>query len=63
VEAAWVTRKYYFRQRILVCSRINKRVERDVRNQEQIVDGIPPTDRWTDRKGESRTRAILENVH
>jgi len=29
----------------------------------RVVNGISPTDEWTNRKGEPGVRAILENVH
>ena len=63
METVWVTGKYYFGQRTPVCDKTSKRVKQDIRNQEQIVDSVSPTDRWTNRKNKLRIRAILENVH
>ena len=60
METAWVTRKCGVRQRTPVCSRTDQRVELNARNRNEVVNSVPPTNRWTDRTNEPRVGAILE---
>ena len=63
MAVAWTTRKYHFRQGSSVCSRFNEGFECIVGDRDQVVDGIPSINRWSDRKDESGTGTVPEDVH
>ena len=60
MEIAQITRKHSVGLRTLICSGFDKRVEQDVRNKDEVVDGIPPTDGWANRMYESGVGAVSE---
>ena len=39
------TREYDIKQRAIVCSRIDERIEQNVRNRDEIVDSVLSTNR------------------
>ena len=45
-----------------VCSQVDKGAKWDVGDRDKVVDGIPPTDRWTNRKYKSGTRIVSQMV-
>ena len=45
MEVAQVTRKHCVRLRASICSRFDKRAKQDVRDKNEVVNSIPPTDR------------------
>ena len=58
MEVAWITRKCGVGQRTSVCSRVDKGVESDVGNKDEVVNSILPTDRWADGMDEPRTGVV-----
>jgi len=63
LEAAWLIRKYYNKQRDTVHSRNNEEVVLNTRNRYKVVNGLLLTDKWPNRKDELGLRAIFKNVH
>ena len=45
---------------LVVCNRLFKRVEHHIRNLNETVNSISPTNEWLDRKNESGARTISE---
>ena len=60
MEVIQVARKCGIRQEASVCSGVDEGVEQDVGNRDEVVDGIPPTDRWANRINEPRVGIVLE---
>ena len=58
-----IVRECDFGQRAKACSKVNKGVERDVRNRNKAIDGFLFADKWADREDKSRIRTVLENIH
>ena len=50
MEVAQTAREYNFGQRTTVCGRINEGVEQDIGDQKQDINGIPLSDRWTNKE-------------
>jgi len=44
-------------------ARDNERVESNTRNRYEVVDSLPPANKWSDREDELRPRTVPENVH
>ena len=49
--------------RISIHGRFDERVEQDVRDKDEVVDGIPPTDEWANRTYESGVRVVFKVFH
>jgi len=47
----------------VVCSRDDERIELNAWDRYKVVNGLPPADRWPNRKDESRLRTIFKDVH
>ena len=60
MKAVQITRKCGVRQKTSVCGRTDQRVEPNAGNRNEVVNSIPPTDRWADGTNEPRVGAILE---
>ena len=60
VEVAWIAGKCSIRQRAAVCSGVNKRVEQDVGNRNEVVNSISPTNGWADRTNEPRIGIVFK---
>jgi len=58
MEVAWTTKKCSIGQRSLVCSRIDKGVEQNVGNWDEIINSILPTKKWADRMNKPRTWTV-----
>ena len=63
MEVAQVTGKHRVRLRASICSRFDKRAEQDVRNKNEVVNSVPPTDRWANGTYESGVGAVSEVFH
>ena len=63
IEVAWITGKHSVRSRTSICGRFDERVEQDVRNKDEVINSIPPTDRWANRTYESGVRVVFEVFH
>ena len=55
MKVAWVTGEYSVRQRFSICNRVDKGAKSDIGNRNEVVDGVPPTDKWADGIDEPRT--------
>ena len=55
MEVTWVAGKYSIKQRASVCSGVDKGVKQDARDTDEVVNSVPPTDRWADRVNEPGT--------
>ena len=62
MKVAWITRKHSIGPGTSICSRFDKRVEQDVRNKDEVVNGIPPTNGWANGTYESGVGAVFEVV-
>ena len=62
MEVARVTGECGVGSRTSVCSGIDKGVESDVGDKDEVVDSVPPTDRWADGMNESRTGAVSPDL-
>jgi len=63
MAVTWTARKYYSRQRSIVCSRIDKGVEWVTRDQNQVVNSFLSTNRWSDRTHEPGVKIIPKDVY
>jgi len=63
MEIAQITRKHSVRLRTSIRGGFDEKVEQDVRNKDEVVDGIPPTDRWANRMYELGVGAVFEVFH
>ena len=63
MKVAWIAREYSVRLRTSICGRIDKEVKQNVGDKDKVVNSVPPTNRWTDRTYESRSRTVLEVFH
>jgi len=59
METEWVARECYFRQRTIVCGRIDKETEQYVGNSDKVFNSLPLADRWVDKVYEPETRTVL----
>jgi len=60
MEVTWIAGEYCVRSRTSAHSGVDKRVEQDVRNKDEVVNGIPPTNRWANGTYESGVGAVFE---
>jgi len=58
LEITWTPGKHYLQSRSVVCGKVDEGVERDVGDQNKVVNSIPSADRWTDRVYQSGTGTI-----
>ena len=63
MEVAWVTREHSIGLETSICGRFDERVEQDVRNRDEVVDSILPTNGWANRTYESRVGVVFEVFH
>ena len=63
MEVAWITRKHSIRSETSICGRFDERVEQNIRNKDEVVNGIPPTNRWANGTYESGVGAVFEVLH
>ena len=59
METAWVARGHYFKQKTIVCSRIDKETKQYVGNSDKVFNSLPSADRWAKRVYEQRTRIVI----
>jgi len=45
-----------------ICGRFDERVKQDVRNKDEVVNSVPPTNGWANRTYESGIGAVFEVV-
>ena len=45
-----------------ICGGVNKRVELNARNRDEIVNSISPTDKWANQEDEPETGAVFKIV-
>ena len=60
--STWVTRQYNLGQRHKMDRGILKKPDQTTRNKNQDVDGIPPSNGRTNRKGQSNTRKLSTSI-
>ena len=59
MKAAWSTQEDSQRQRTAIHIKIHRRIYQSTRNQETIINGIPSSNRWSNRKDKPGDRNIL----
>ena len=63
MEVVQVTGKHCVGSRASICGRFDKRVEQDVRNKDEVVNGVPLTDGWANGTYESGVGAVSKDFH
>ncbi len=63
MEIAWITGECGVGQGTAVCSRTDQGIEQDVGYRNEVVNSVPPTNRWADRTYEPRVGTVLEVLH
>jgi len=60
MKVARITGKHCVGSRASICGRFDKRVEQDVRNKDEVVNGVLPTNGWANRMYESEVGAVFK---
>ena len=60
MEVAQITREHSIRSETSICGGFDKGIEQDVRNKNEVVNSVPPTDGWANRMNESEVGTVSE---
>ena len=63
IEAAWSTQEDSQQQKTAISIKIYGRIYQSARNQETIINGIPFSNKWSNRENKSRNQNILTILH